>query len=190
MTWVKVDEGLISITRGKTSSEIATANDIIEALKALRDDAKNDVQAKLDSKSGDDYDAAEITASQRKGSIDDCYDRAVECVGKIVSKYGSVDSKLGEILTSVTTFNALAQVKEEVLKKALADQMGEGAFDIRIETNPNGGDDTPIIYYKIGDKEYTISELLNAFYTYTGMSMNTQIQGDILRESLGLEVDS
>lgn len=54
----------------------------------------------------------------------------------------------------------------------------------------SGSDGTTVIYYIDADgREVSLQELTNAFYTYTGMSMDSQMKGYLTAQENGVEFD-
>ena len=45
------------------------------------------------------------------------------------------------------------------------------------------------MYYELDGKRVTLSDMLNAFYTYSGVSMSANVEGRYLAEQLGMEFD-
>jgi len=197
MTKIKVDEGLVSTSIGRAADVSNKATSIKSALSSLKtaadESVENNKQTYIDNlyypqdendpdydddlqKWKDDCSYAESTASKYKANISDSYDDAISAVDKIISRMGSTSKALNLILSAVTQFNDNVSMKEEF--EALG-------ITISYIDNFNGGE-TPVIHYEIDGKTYTISELLNAFYTYTGMSMSTVVQGQLLLEEMGI----
>ena len=193
MPKVKVDTGLIETTSGKITSSKSEANSIIALLEALSTSAINQIQDRLTAYSPtkedengkqvpdtDKKDAAERTANEKKLAVSTKKGEAITAINNINKKLGSVSTGLENIINAVNTFN------ESVDMQKAFDQLNITISYEENGENVNGGT-TPIVYYVIDGQKYTISELLNAFYTYTGMSMSTVVSGAILAEELGID---
>ena len=203
MSIIKVDEGTVSTLKGSADLAKISASSLNGLLDSLRNDANNDIDKKLSDYKANhtqpdstnypndsaynlalktwqsDIDGAESSATKLKSDVESQHGKAVAAVTKLVNKLGNVSTALQAVLTAVTDFNGnvdMAKAFESV------------GITVSTEENPNGGD-TPVIYYEVDGQKYTLSELLNAFYTYTGMSMSTVVQGAILADQMGLTDD-
>ena len=202
MAKIKVDEGEVGVLQGAADLASSSAESLNGPIEQLKSDAYNDLDTKLEQFKNDhpkpeqgenqsdeehnkevsDWETkiqtAEGKVSDAKQKIDEHYANAVSAVGKIAKKMGNVSTALSAVLTAVNNFNGNVD-----MKKAFESLNIEVYIDI--DNNVNGGE-TPIVHYKVGDEDFTLSELLNAFYTYTGMSMSTVVQGALLAEELGI----
>ena len=198
MIKIKVDEGLVSTSIGRAADVSNKATSIKSALSSLKTAADESVEENkknhiaglsVPDPNDPDYDQlkidyddavgkAEEKASKYKENISTAYNDAISAVDKIISRMGSTSKALNLILSAVTQFNDNVSMKEEF--EALG-------ITISYIDNFNGGE-TPVIHYEIDGKTYTISELLNAFYTYTGMSMSTVVQGQLLLEEILFQI--
>ena len=66
-----------------------------------------------------------------------------------------------------------------------------GSLSTITVTNANAGDVQQVTFQvSLPDgstRDYTIGELLNAYYTYTGMTMSNLVQGQVLADALGID---
>ena len=200
MAKIKVDEGEVGVLQGAADLSSSSAQSLNGPIEQLKSEAYEDLDTKLEqfkkvntkppqgeNQSDEDYaddvsaweaeiKAAEGKVSTAKQNIDKHYASAISAVGKIIKKMGDVSAALSAVLTAVNNFNGNVDIAKAF------ESLG---ITVSMEENVNGGE-TPIIYYTVGDQKYTLSELLNAFYTYTGMSMSTVVQGALLAEELGI----
>ena len=195
---LKVDEELISLVIGEISAldgEAIALQGRLDTLKSAADEKVDqkatEAKTKLPDEKEDDPNyskAAEETAIDQaatgvKAIIQADYNTASGAITNMQTLLGKLSGGLTKVLNAVTTFNEGVTIEDALAK--VQDEFETAGISIEIEMNANGGD-TPVLYYTIDGKKYTLSELLNAFYTYTGMHMNTQIQADILMEQLGI----
>ena len=200
MAKIKVDEGEVGVLQGAADLASSSAKSLNGPIEQLKSEAYEDLDTKLEqfkkdntkppqgeNQSDEDYaddvsaweakiKEAEGKVSTAKQNIDKHYANAISAVGKIIKKMGDVSAALSAVLTAVNNFNGNVDIAKSF------ESLG---ITVSMEENVNGGE-TPIIYYTVGDEKYTLSELLNAFYTYTGMSMSTVVQGALLAEELGI----
>ena len=104
-------------------------------------------------------------------------------------------SKKEEIVGVLTNIESGLKKIEEAVNK-FEGEAGEVVFNVdasvRTVTNSATGIEVKQLVFKVTDpdgtvREFTMSELLNAFYTTQGMEMNSVYQNALLRKELGLD---
>ena len=104
-------------------------------------------------------------------------------------------SKKEEIVGVLTKIESGLKKIEEAVNK-FEGEAGEVVFNVdasvRTVTNSATGIEVKQLVFKVTDpdgtvREFTMSELLNAFYTTQGMEMNSVYQNALLRKELGLD---
>ena len=104
-------------------------------------------------------------------------------------------SKKEEIVGVLTKIESGLKKIEEAVNK-FEGEAGEVVFNVdasvRTVTNSATGIEVKQLVFKVTDpdgtvREFTMSELLNAFYTTQGMEMNSVYQTALLRKELGLD---
>lgn len=198
-TYVKVDEDLVSLAIGVANNEIGEANGVLGKISGYVDAAHAEVNSNLNYALGlraepaadaetsewDAYNsyqnACREKARNNHETIEAQQAKAVEYIGNVIKKLSAVVTELSNINKAISTFNGDV--------RALIKTTFE-TYEIKTTEveNANGGV-TFVVTCEIGDEVYTVSELLNAFFTYTGMSMSVVVQGALLATELGYTSD-
>lgn len=117
----------------------------------------------------------------------------------IASKIGAFSSGFSGLLTSLQNLHNAVKEFEDSNKvvniEELVDilinngQIDTSSFNVEKFSYDVNDDGTYVMYYELDGEKVTISDMLNAFYTYTGMSMSANIEGRLLAEKMGVEFD-
>lgn len=119
--------------------------------------------------------------------------------------YDDFMRRLGKVQEKNNTMKSGGKVKLENLSNALAElqllietfddpnafslrNAYEGKENVSITYNADGVE--VLVYTAPDGTQYTMSEMLNAFYTYTGMSMDGQLQGYLYAQQNGVEFNA
>lgn len=115
------------------------------------------------------------------------FNKALDGINEVVGKITNTVAEITNVSTAINKVNA-AISEYEATDVTLAEAF-ENQEDIVVETNADSGVDVVYFLTPTGEK-ITISEMVNSFYTYTGMSMNAEIQGKLLADAMGKDFDA
>lgn len=101
--------------------------------------------------------------------------RALQCISDAVQEFE--DS------------NKVVNIEELVNMLINSGQIDTSSFNVEKFSYEVNDDGTHVMYYELDGEKVTISDMLNAFYTYTGMSMSANVEGRYLAEKMGVEFD-
>lgn len=107
------------------------------------------------------------TALGKQSQFDNIFDKVISGLKKIETAVNKFEGEAGVVTFTVDT------KKKTVVNEATGIEVTQLVFEV---TGPDGI-----------KREFTMSELLNAFYTTQGMQMNSVYQAALLREQLGLD---
>ena len=99
---------------------------------------------------------------------------------------------LQKIMDSVKAFedsHKVVNIEEIVNGLINSGEIDTSVFNAEKFSYELNDDGTYVMYYDLDGQKVTISDMVNAFYTYTGMSMNANIEGRYLAEQMGVEFD-
>ena len=121
------------------------------------------------------------------------YNDAVESIGMAYEKMLGYKTQVGSSLYYFKGIRAiLEEFETEYANKDIDDLLDsvEGGKELlsflHFTSKEEGG---VSLYFDLDGKKVTISEMVNSFYTYTGASMNANIEGRIMSSQMGTSFD-
>lgn len=113
-------------------------------------------------------------------------------IGNYASGFNGLIRALQAIRDAVQEFedsNKVVNIEELVNMLINSGQIDTSSFNVEKFSYEVNDDGTHVMYYELDGEKVTISDMLNAFYTYTGMSMSANVEGRYLAEKMGVEFD-
>lgn len=119
------------------------------------------------------------------------YEDFMRRLGKVQEKNNNMKNdgkkKLDDLSNALNEMQQLIEMFDDANTFSLANAY-QGKENVEIAYTADGVE--VIVYTAPDGSRYTMSEMLNAFYTYTGMSMDGQLQGYLYAQANGIEFNS
>lgn len=147
---------------------------------------------------GNTVDAIDSAAKQSYDAQINTYNGCSNRVAEMASRISNYKSSFEGLKSSLESIEKAVREFEESNKVVNIDQIVDGLINSgQIDTSSfdvdkfsyEVVDGVTVMYYELDGEKVTISDMINAFYTYTGMSMSANIEGRYLAEKMGVAFD-